>query len=235
MMHAADQTAAPGRDAPRRDAPRRDAAQRDPARRDAPRRDTPDGDAPHGDAPSRGEARARAVLEPDEIRRALTRIAHEILERTNGAGDVILLGIPTRGVPLARRLADRLEQVEGRPVPSGSLDITMYRDDLRLRPARALGHTEVPPAGIDDKIVVLVDDVLYSGRTVRAALDALGDLGRPRAVQLAVLVDRGHRELPIRADYVGKNLPTSQREMVRVLLAEVDGQDAVLLGSREGS
>jgi pyrimidine operon attenuation protein / uracil phosphoribosyltransferase len=181
------------------------------------------------------------VLEPVEIRRALTRVAHEILERTNGGGDVILLGIPTRGVPLARRLAERLEQVEGRPVPAGSLDVTMYRDDLRLRPARALGHTEVPAAGIDNKIVVLVDDVLYSGRTVRAALDALGDLGRPRAVQLAVLVDRGHRELPIRADYVGKNLPTSQREMVRVLLTEIDGQDAVLLGAtpdaagREGS
>ena len=171
------------------------------------------------------------MLEPDEIRRALTRVAHEILERTNGGDDVVLLGIPTRGVPLARRLAERLEQVEGRPLPAGSLDVTMYRDDLRLRPARALGHTEVPAEGIDDKIVVLVDDVLYSGRTVRAALDALGDLGRPRAVQLAVLVDRGHRELPIRADYVGKNLPTSQRETVRVLLTEVDGQDAVLLGA----
>jgi pyrimidine operon attenuation protein / uracil phosphoribosyltransferase len=181
-----------------------------------------------------GGSRARAVLEPAEIRRALTRIAHEILERTNGAGDVVLLGIPTRGVPLAHRLAERLEQVEGRPVPAGSLDITMYRDDLRLRPARALGHTEVPTAGIDDQIVVLVDDVLYSGRTVRAALDALGDIGRPRAVQLAVLIDRGHRELPIRPDYVGKNLPTSQREKVRVLLTEVDGEDAVLL-EREGS
>jgi pyrimidine operon attenuation protein/uracil phosphoribosyltransferase len=177
------------------------------------------------------------VLEPAEIRRALTRIAHEILERTNGGDDVVLLGIPTRGVPLARRLAERLEQVEGRPVPAGSLDITMYRDDLRLRPARVLGHTEVPAAGIDGRIVVLVDDVLYSGRTVRAALDALGELGRPRAVQLAVLVDRGHRELPVRADYVGKNLPTSQREMVRVLLTEVDGEDAVLLSATkpEGS
>ena len=183
----------------------------------------------------RSAARARAVLEPDEIRRALTRIAHEILERTNGADDVVLLGIPTRGVPLARRLAERLEQVEGRRFPAGSLDITMYRDDLRLRPARALGHTEVPPAGIDGKIVVLVDDVLYSGRTVRAALDALSDLGRPRAVQLAVLVDRGHRELPIRPDYVGKNLPTSQREVVRVLLTEIDGEDAVLLGETPGS
>jgi pyrimidine operon attenuation protein / uracil phosphoribosyltransferase len=183
-----------------------------------------------------GGSPARMVLEPAEIRRALTRIAHEILERTSGAGDVVLLGIPTRGVPLAHRLAERLEQVEGHPVPAGSLDITMYRDDLRLRPARALGHTEVPTAGIDDKIVVLVDDVLYSGRTVRAALDALGDIGRPRAVQLAVLIDRGHRELPIRPDYVGKNLPTSQREIVRVLLTEVDGEDAVLLGTRqEGS
>jgi len=175
---------------------------------------------------------AKVVLEPAEISRALTRIAHEILERTNGAQDVVLLGIPTRGVPLARRLARRLEDVESRPFLAGSLDVTMYRDDLRFRPARALGHTEVPAAGIEDRVVVLVDDVLYSGRTVRAALDALGELGRPRAVQLAVLVDRGHRELPIRADYVGKNLPTSQREMVRVLVEEVDGRDAVLLGVR---
>ncbi len=172
----------------------------------------------------------KVVLGPEEIRRALTRVAHEILERTDGAGDAILLGIPTRGVPLAHRLAARLAQVEGRPASAGSLDITMYRDDLRMRPARTLGHTDVPPSGVDGKIVVLVDDVLYSGRTVRAALDALGDLGRPRAVQLAVLVDRGHRELPIRADYVGKNLPTSQREVVQVLLSEIDGQDAVLLG-----
>jgi pyrimidine operon attenuation protein / uracil phosphoribosyltransferase len=172
---------------------------------------------------------AKTVLGAAEIRRALTRIAHEILERTDGATDVVLLGIPTRGVPLARRLAQRLSQVEERQAPVGSLDITMYRDDLRLRPARTLGHTDVPAAGVDGAIVILVDDVLYSGRTVRAALDALGDLGRPRAVQLAVLVDRGHRELPIRADYVGKNLPTSQREVVRVLLQEVDGQDAVIL------
>ena len=174
---------------------------------------------------------SKTVLGPDEISRALTRVAHEILERTNGAADVILLGIPTRGVPLARRLASRLSQVEGRLAPAGSLDVTMYRDDLRLRPARRLGHTAVPASGIDGKIIVLVDDVLYSGRTVRAALDALGDIGRPRAVQLAVLVDRGHRELPIRADYVGKNLPTSQREVVQVLLTETDGRDAVLLGT----
>ena len=183
---------------------------------------------------SRAEGR-KSVFEPADIGRALTRIAHEILERTNGAGDVILLGIPTRGVPLAHRLAARIEQVEGHPVPAGSLDITMYRDDLRLRPARPLGHTAVPAAGIDGKIVVLVDDVLYSGRTVRAALDALGDIGRPRAVQLAVLVDRGHRELPVRPDYVGKNLPTSQREVVRVLLTEVDGEDAVLLSDSSGA
>jgi pyrimidine operon attenuation protein / uracil phosphoribosyltransferase len=171
----------------------------------------------------------KAVLGPPEIRRALTRIGHEILERTDGARDVVLLGIPTRGVPLARRLAARLSTSEGVPVPVGSLDITLYRDDLRLRPARTLGRTDVPDSGIDGKIVVLVDDVLYSGRTVRAALDALGTIGRPRAVQLAVLVDRGHRELPIRPDYVGKNLPTSMRESVRVLLTETDGEDLVTL------
>ena len=186
-----------------------------------------------GASPASSGSQPKVVLEPAEISRALTRIAHEILERTNGARDVVLLGIPTRGVPLARRLAQRLEQVEGHLVPAGSLDVTMYRDDLRLRPARALGHTEVPASGIEGRIVVLVDDVLYSGRTVRAALDALGELGRPRAVQLAVLVDRGHRELPIRADYVGKNLPTSQREIVRVLLEEVDGRDAVQLAARQ--
>ena len=133
-------------------------------------------------------------------------------------------------MPLARRLAARIGEFEGLEVPCGSLDVTMHRDDLRLHPARALGRTDLPPSGVDGKTVVLVDDVLYSGRTVRAALDALTDLGRPRAVQLAVLVDRGHRELPIRADYVGKNLPTSQREVVHVLLAEVDARDAVMIG-----
>ncbi|MBR8744438.1 bifunctional pyr operon transcriptional regulator/uracil phosphoribosyltransferase PyrR [Nocardiopsis sp. MG754419] len=172
----------------------------------------------------------RAVLDGNEINRALTRIAHEVLERTKGGQEVTLLGIPSRGVPLARRLARRIERVEDLSVPTGSLDITMYRDDLRLAPARALGRTEIPAGGLDDRVVVLVDDVLFSGRTVRAALDALGDLGRPRAVQLAVLVDRGHRELPIRADYVGKNLPTSLRESVTVQLDEIDGHDAVLLG-----
>ena len=170
-----------------------------------------------------------AVLDAEEIRRALTRIAHEILERTHGGDGVLLLGIPTRGVPLARRLAARIGEFEGLRVPCGSLDVTMYRDDLRLHPARALGRTELPAEGVDGKTIVLVDDVLFSGRTVRAALDALNDLGRPRAVQLAVLVDRGHRELPIRADYVGKNLPTSLREVVHVLLAEVDDRDAAMI------
>jgi pyrimidine operon attenuation protein / uracil phosphoribosyltransferase len=172
----------------------------------------------------------RAVLDAADVRRALTRIAHEVVERNKGATDMVLLGIPTRGVPLARRLAARIAEVEGVAVPSGSLDVTMYRDDLRLRPARSLGHTEIPPDGIDGRVVVLVDDVLFSGRTVRAALDALNDIGRPKAVQVAVLVDRGHRELPIRADYVGKNLPTSLRETVSVLVEELDGRDGVLLG-----
>ena len=171
------------------------------------------------------------VLDAAEIGRGITRMAHEILERTKGGTDVVLLGIPTRGVPLAARLAARMSAVERRDVVVGSLDITMYRDDLRLRPARTLARTEIPPDGIDGRLVVLVDDVLFSGRTVRAALDALGELGRPRAVQLAVLVDRGHRQLPIKADYVGKNLPTSLREQVTVLLQEYDGRDAVLLGS----
>jgi pyrimidine operon attenuation protein / uracil phosphoribosyltransferase len=172
---------------------------------------------------------ARTVLEPAEIQRALTRIAHEILEHNKGLDDVVLLGIPTRGVDLAVRLAKRIAEVEGGSVPVGSLDVTMYRDDLRLRPARALERTDVPPGGIDGMVVVLVDDVLFSGRTVRSALTALDDIGRPRAVQLAVLVDRGHRELPIRADYVGKNLPTSSREVVKVLLDEHDGQDGVFI------
>ncbi|MFK4226115.1 bifunctional pyr operon transcriptional regulator/uracil phosphoribosyltransferase PyrR [Streptomyces sp. NPDC019890] len=176
---------------------------------------------------------ARPVLEAPDIARVLTRIAHEIVERAKGADDVVLLGIPTRGVFLARRLADKLEEITGRKIPVGSLDITMYRDDLRMRAPRALGRTEIPGDGVDGRLVVLVDDVLFSGRTIRAALDALGDIGRPRAVQLAVLVDRGHRELPIRADYVGKNLPTSLRETVKVQLAEEDGRDTVLLGLRE--
>ena len=173
----------------------------------------------------------RSVLDAADIARALRRIAHEILERTRGAQDVVLLGIPTRGVALAVRVAALMAEVEGRAVPVGSLDITMYRDDLRLRPARALERTEVPARGVDGAVVVLVDDVLFSGRTIRAALTAVEDLGRPRAVQLAVLVDRGHRQLPIRADYVGKNLPTSRGERVSVRLTEIDGADGVSIFS----
>jgi pyrimidine operon attenuation protein/uracil phosphoribosyltransferase len=180
-------------------------------------------------SPQARQVMPREVLEAPDVSRALTRIAHEILERTKGGADVLLLGIPTRGVGLARRLAERMSAVENREVLAGSLDITMYRDDLRLRPPRALARTDVPGGRVDGKLVVLVDDVLFSGRTVRAALDALGELGRPRAVQLAVLVDRGHRELPIKADYVGKNIPTSLREQVTVLIEELDGRDAVLL------
>jgi pyrimidine operon attenuation protein/uracil phosphoribosyltransferase len=169
------------------------------------------------------------VLDAADVSRAISRIAHEILERSRGGADVVLLGIPTRGVPLARRLAARMRDFEGIAVPAGSLDITLHRDDLRLRGVRALHETELPPDGVDDKIVVLVDDVLFSGRTVRAALDALAEFGRPRAVRLAVLVDRGHRELPIRADHVGKNLPTARTQSVRVLLEEFDGRDAVVV------
>ncbi len=177
----------------------------------------------------------RTVLDDTDIARALTRISHEILERNKGAGDLVLLGIPSRGVPLARRVASRIAEVEGYDVPVGSLDVTMYRDDLRLKPARTLLPTDIPTGGIDGRTVVLVDDVLFSGRTIRAALDALTEIGRPSAVRLAVLVDRGHRELPIRADFVGKNLPTSLVERVRVTVAEIDGVDAVTIeGSGEG-
>jgi pyrimidine operon attenuation protein/uracil phosphoribosyltransferase len=177
----------------------------------------------------------RVVLDAADITRALTRIAHEILERNKGSQDLVLLGIPSRGVPLAQRIASRMSSVEGEQVPVGSLDITMYRDDLRLKPARALLPTEIPPGGIDGRTVVLIDDVLFSGRSVRAALDALNDIGRPRGVQLGVLIDRGHRELPIRADFVGKNLPTSLVERVQVRLAEVDGTDAVTIQGLGGT
>ena len=183
-------------------------------------------------APSPPDDALRPVLQGPEVLRVVDRMAHELLEKTGGGQDVVLMGIPTRGTTLARRLAARVEAFEGRTVPTGSLDVTLYRDDLRLQRPRALEPTAVPPGGVDGRLVVLVDDVLFSGRTVRAALDALADLGRPRAVQLAVLVDRGHRELPIRADHVGKNLPTSSSERVSVLLAETDGRDAVLLSAR---
>ena len=170
---------------------------------------------------------ARVVMSSGDVSRALRRVAHEILERNKGAQDLVLLGIPTRGVPLARRLAAVMAEVEGREVPCGALDITMHRDDLRRQPIRGIEHTAIPAPGIDDKTVVLVDDVLFSGRTVRAAMDALLELGRPRAIRLAVLVDRGHRDLPIRADYVGKNLPTSSSERVQVCVAENDSLDEV--------
>lgn len=167
---------------------------------------------------------ARSVLQQADIARALTRISHEILESNRGSEGLVLLGIPTRGVLLARRLGAILEDV-----PVGALDVTMYRDDLAKNPTRAPSPTDIPPGGIDGKTVVLVDDVLYSGRTIRAALDALSDLGRPRAVRLAVLVDRGHRELPIRADFVGKNLPSSAEERINVRLAEIDDSEEVTI------
>jgi pyrimidine operon attenuation protein / uracil phosphoribosyltransferase len=176
----------------------------------------------------------KTILSGADLQRVIDRIAHQILEKTRGAGDTVLLGIPTRGAPLARRIAERIEAFEQVRVPVGSIDVTLYRDDLRSQAPRPLGPTEVPPGGIDGQRVILVDDVLFRGRTVRAALDALRDVGRPSAVQLAVLVDRGHRELPIRADYVGKNLPTALDEQVQVRLAEVDGTDGVMIISGSG-
>ena len=165
------------------------------------------------------------VMEPDDIRRAVTRIAHEICERNRGASDVVLVGIPTRGAVLAQRLAAEIHRVEGVRPTVGTMDVTLYRDDIATRGPLPVGSTDVPD--VSGRVAVLVDDVLYTGRTVRAALDALTDLGRPRSVQLAVLVDRGHRELPIRADFVGRNLPTSGREDVRVLLSDADGEEGV--------
>jgi len=175
------------------------------------------------------------VLDAHDLARTVDRIAHQIIERT-AKSDVpaALVGIPTRGVPLARRLADRVRAFDGPDIPIGSLDTTLYRDDLRLRGVRPLAETIEPRGGISGRLVILVDDVLFSGRTIRAALDAIRDLGRPSAVQLAVLIDRGHRQLPIRADYVGKNLPTSVDQNVRVMLSEIDGSDAVLLAGALG-
>ena len=172
---------------------------------------------------------ARTILQQADITRALTRISHEILEANRGGTDLVLLGIPTRGVVLARRIGAILESIEPGSGTVGALDVTMYRDDLAKNPTRAPSPTDIPGGGIDGKTVILVDDVLYSGRTIRAALDALSDLGRPRAVRLAVLVDRGHRELPIRADFVGKNLPTSADERIFVRLTETDGSDEVTI------
>lgn len=172
------------------------------------------------------------VMSPDDVRRALVRIAHEIVERNKGTDDLVIVGIRTRGAPLADRIARSIAEFEGVDLPSGALDVTLYRDDVALRSPRSLESTTVP-ADIDGRVVVLVDDVLYTGRTIRAAFDALLDLGRPRSIRLAVLVDRGHRELPIRADHVGKNLPTSAGEVVKVLVEEIDGRDAVIIGEEE--
>ncbi|MBN9643415.1 bifunctional pyr operon transcriptional regulator/uracil phosphoribosyltransferase PyrR [Corynebacterium mendelii] len=173
------------------------------------------------------------LFSPDDVSRTVARIAHQIIEKTQigsgSCGEVVLLGIPSGGVPLAKRLAGKIGEFTSAEIPCGALDITLYRDDLGRGPHRALKKTTIPDCGVDNKIVVLVDDVLYSGRTIRAALDALRDIGRPAKTQLAVLVDRGHRELPIRADYVGKNIPTSIREDVTVYLTEIDGRDGVEL------
>lgn len=174
----------------------------------------------------------RTVLHEADIARALTRISHEILESNRGPDNLVVLGIPTRGVTLADRIAALVTQIAGVDVPVGALDVTMYRDDLSRNPTRAPRRTEIPPGGIDGKTVVLVDDVLFSGRSIRAALDALQDIGRPAAVRLATLIDRGHRELPIRPDFVGKNLPSARDERVNVRLAEVDGEESVTI---EGS
>lgn len=168
-------------------------------------------------------------MDAQAMRRALTRMAHEILEKNKGTEGLVLVGIRRRGVPLARRLAERIAAIEGREVPVGALDITLYRDDLsRLREQPLVQKTEIP-GEVTDKKVILVDDVLFTGRTVRAAMDAVMDLGRPRLIQLAVLVDRGHRELPIRADYVGKNVPTSRKEIIEVRLPEIDGAEEVVI------
>ena len=176
----------------------------------------------------------KAILGPDEVRRSLTRVAHEILERNRGAEDVVLVGLHTRGVPLARRLAELIEEFEGRRPPVGALDINLYRDDLAGGRRPVMRPTDIP-VSVEGKLVILVDDVLYTGRSIRAAMDALTDFGRPRQIQLAVLIDRGHRELPIRADYVGKSVPTSLDEEIEVLLAETDGADGVVLLGRVDS
>lgn len=181
--------------------------------------------------PQDGRA-AKRILDAEGLRRALSRIAHEILERHGGTGDLVLVGMRSRGVPIARRLADLISRFEGTTVDVGELDVTMYRDDLEMRGTRPSIQPSSLPRDLTDARVVLVDDVLYTGRTVRAALDALMSFGRASQVQLAVVVDRGHRELPVRADYVGKNLPTSREENVEVRLVEVDGVDEVVLLAR---
>ena len=172
------------------------------------------------------------ALSAEDISRALVRISHEILERNHGSKNVVLLGIPTRGAHLAVRIAGIMSKIEGANIPFGTLDITLHRDDLRMRPPKAIMPTLIPQSGIEGKDVILVDDVLFSGRTIRSALDALGEVGRPKTVQLAVLVDRGHRELPIKADFVGKNLPSSLDQSIRVSLSETDGTDEVVIEPR---
>ncbi|WP_431800531.1 bifunctional pyr operon transcriptional regulator/uracil phosphoribosyltransferase PyrR [Microbacterium sp. bgisy203] len=174
---------------------------------------------------------SRTVLQSADITRALTRISHEILESNKGPDDLVILGIPTRGVTLAERVAAQLRDISGADVPVGALDVTMYRDDLHRNPTRTPHPTSIPAGGIDGKTVVLVDDVLFSGRSIRAALDAVNDIGRPAAVRLAILIDRGHRELPIRPDFVGKNLPSARTERVNVHLVENDGVDEVTIAS----
>jgi len=172
------------------------------------------------------------IIDEDGIRRIITRIAHEIVEKNKGTEDLVIVGIKTRGIPLAQRLAEKIKEFEGVEIPVGILDITLYRDDLSLIAQQPIVHRTEIPFDINGKKVVLVDDVLYTGRTVRAALDALMDIGRPQTIQLAILVDRGHRELPIRADFVGKNLPTSREEVVSVNLRELDDEENVLILSR---
>lgn len=176
----------------------------------------------------------RELMTADDVRRAVVRLSHEIVEEARGAEGLVLVGLHTRGVPLAERMAAQIAGFESTSVPRGALDVSLHRDDLDRRGVRPALHRSEIPVGISDKDVVLVDDVLYTGRTIRAALDALIDFGRPRRILLAVLVDRGHRELPIRADFVGKNVPTRRDEEVQVLLRETDGRDAVLLLAREG-
>lgn len=180
----------------------------------------------------------RELMTAPDVARTISRMAHQIIEKTAVDGPdatrVVLLGIPTRGVTLAARLAEKIKTFSGVTVPHGGLDITLYRDDLDIKPPRPLEDTSIPAGGIDNALVILVDDVLYTGRSVRAALDALRDIGRPNVVQLAVLVDRGHRELPLRADYVGRNVPTSRSENVKVRLAETDGAEGVWIASHGG-
>ncbi len=184
-----------------------------------------------GASASSSRTSSRMVADSEDISRALRRLAHQVVENVKDVSHLVIMGIPTRGVPIAERLAKNIGDIEKISIPVGSLDVTLFRDDLQMRPTKALEQTRLPAEGIDGKTVILVDDVLFSGRTIRAALDAINEYGRPAVVQLAVLVDRGHRELPIRADYVGKNLPTSLSEKVSVQISEIDSVDQVVIQS----